>query len=709
MPNREAEDSIKSSMPQPDTEAAIAFLKRWRPSGVLTLAAIEPDGPIETKSWRIDRPTVWDQITRWIAKWQGKRNLYFTANETRPIDKKPAKGDVTHIRANFTDADPDTSGGYAIGRARLLDEMLPRFIGGDLPATETIDSGNGLQGLWQGEDGEPVTEGTIEAFEAINKPFSEAMGSKGIFNVDRLLRLPGTINLPNQAKLSKGYPAEPTLARLIHSSGVRYTAEQIKAWTEKAATAERARAEAEAKRQQQQDHQQDHHLAGLPEALRARFAAHLKSDPILGRRWRGDTTGLKDTSRSAFDMSLGAQLKQRGYSFNEMTSILRIFPHGAGAEHDDRYFQRIWDNSGQQEDKPGEKPKHDWSAAVANLCLSVTEWLDREIPAPDFLMGEVFHTESRAYVIGPTGLGKTNFAKALSTSIAAGTDFLHWKGSGKPRRVLFVDGEMGQRLMIRRIQDAVRRHGETPAGLSILCRANAGEMPPLNTPDGQAFIEAVIDHIGGVDFIVFDNLQALVTGSLREEESFAAVLTWAKTLTSRSIGQIWVHHTGIDESRGYGDKSKEWQFDTVMILKRVGEDGEVLFDLEFTKARERTPDNRADYAPVQVALVDDAWTVGGAQQSRAQTRAPSPTGVKFHQALINALSMEQPPGTPKDRTTLTLWRAEAVRMGYLEPNNGNRAHDNAEAATWSKYRKEVLVAGWAGVNGQYAANLNTRK
>jgi hypothetical protein len=418
MPNREAEDSIKSSMPQPDTEAAIAFLKRWRPSGVLTLAAIEPDGPIETKSWRIDRPTVWDQITRWIAKWQGKRNLYFTANETRPIDKKPTKQDVTHIRANFTDADPDTSEGYAIGRARLLDEMLPRFIGGDLPATVTIDSGNGLQGLWQGEDGEPVTEGTIEAFEAINKPFSEAMGSKGIFNVDRLLRLPGTINLPNQAKLSKGYPAEPTLARLIHSSGVRYTADQIKAWTEKAVAAERARVEAEAKRQQQerqQGQQQDHQLAGLPEALRTRFAAHLKSDPILGRRWRGDTTGLNDTTRSGVDMSLGAQLKKRGYTFNEMTSILRIFPHGAGSEKDDRYFSRIWEHTGQQQDKPApEQP----AVALDLRGFKATDL--NNIPPRPWLLGTTALRGAVTAVSAPGGTSKSTLELERCVSLATG-------------------------------------------------------------------------------------------------------------------------------------------------------------------------------------------------------------------------------------------------------------------------------------------------
>jgi hypothetical protein len=336
MPYREADNSTNASsgdsdMPQPDTAAAIKFLQRWRSVGVLTLVAILPDGKpsdVEGRSWITERPGVWPQISRWIDRWQGKRNLYFTANEARLMDKKPAKTDMTRIWAYFTDADPDTSQGYAVGRAHLMGEMLLRFTDGDLPASVVIDSGNGLQALWLRVDGEPIAKGAIEAFEAINKPFSELMGSQGTYNVDRLLRIPGTINLPNKAKLKKGYPAEPSLAQVVHYSDVRYTTEQLMAWTEKAqaeATA-RARAEAEAKRQQQQDHQ----LAGLPEALRTRFAAHLKSDAMLARRWRGDTTGLKDDTRSGVDMSLGAQLKKRGYSFNEMTAILRIFRCRAG-------------------------------------------------------------------------------------------------------------------------------------------------------------------------------------------------------------------------------------------------------------------------------------------------------------------------------------------------------------------------------------------
>ena len=32
---------------------------------------------------------------------------------------------------------------------------------------------------------------------------------------------------------------------------------------------------------------------------------------------------------------------------------------------------------------------------------------------------------------------------------------------------------------------------------------------------------------------------------------------------ARSIGQMWFHHTGHDESKSYGSKAREWQMDTV--------------------------------------------------------------------------------------------------------------------------------------------------
>jgi hypothetical protein len=65
-------------------------------------------------------------------------------------------------------------------------------------------------------------------------------------------------------------------------------------------------------------------------------------------------------------------------------------------------------------------------------------------------------------------------------------------------------------------------------------------------------------------------------------------------LTAMKIGQLWMHHTGHATDRGYGDKSREWQFDTVALMKAPDPPtpGRLLeFRLEFTKARERGGDD----------------------------------------------------------------------------------------------------------------------
>src|SRR5437667_3054883 len=47
-------------------------------------------------------------------------------------------------------------------------------------------------------------------------------------------------------------------------------------------------------------------------------------------------------------------------------------------------------------------------------CLTVAAWLTRNIPLPDFLLGDWASTTSRGMIVAATGLGKTNLCLALS-------------------------------------------------------------------------------------------------------------------------------------------------------------------------------------------------------------------------------------------------------------------------------------------------------
>jgi hypothetical protein len=210
------------------------------------------------------------------------------------------------------------------------------------------------------------------------------------------------------------------------------------------------------------------------------------------------------------------------------------------------------------------------TTAIDIGLLSGSKWLDRQIAEPDFLLGDLVSTTSRIEFIGPTGLGKTNLLVAMGMAIADGAGFLHWRSSGKPRRVLYLDGEMSRRLAKKRLADAARRHGRMPATFFFLNREDYPDLDPLNTEAGQKFIDdGIINAIGGADLVIFDNVQALLSGDMREEAPWQQTLPWVRDLTRRDIGQIWAHHTGHDESHGYGTKTREWQLDTVALMEEI--------------------------------------------------------------------------------------------------------------------------------------------
>lgn len=249
--------------------------------------------------------------------------------------------------------------------------------------------------------------------------------------------------------------------------------------------------------------------------------------------------------------------------------------------------------------------------AVPLPPLSLAEWQTRrDLADPDFVMGEWLSTTSRGIIIGPTGLGKTKVGLALAVAMATGRDFLHWRAKRKAR-VLYVDGEMSRRLLKRRQQDALReREVAVPDvdSLFVLSTEDVENFQPLNTAEGQRYIEMLIDRKGPFDIIIFDNIQALLAGEMKEEEQWAKVLPWVRSLTRRSIGQVWFHHTGHDEAKGYGSKAREWQMDFVALMERIqAGDADIALQMTFTKARERTPENRADFEPVVMSLRGSRW------------------------------------------------------------------------------------------------------
>jgi hypothetical protein len=303
-------------------------------------------------------------------------------------------------------------------------------------------------------------------------------------------------------------------------------------------------------------------------------------------------------------------------------------------------------------------------------CLTLAQWAARKIPKRDLLLGSVFSTTTRSLLSADTGLGKTHLGFAIGIHMAGGQDFCHWKAQ-RPARVLVVDGEMSSELVKERLADAERRLGFRPEGFRCLCKEDVEDMPPLDTEEGQRWLDGLIAHLEGVDFLTLDNIMSLTVGNLKEEEDWRLVLPWLRSLTKRRIGTLSVNHTGHDTTRDYGTKTRTWQMDTVMVGTKIERpEADIAFKLDFVKCRQRTPANRADYEAVNFILADDTWYTEPAEKSGPKTKAP-PQGYRRSLEVLNNLLVDAEPITPsrdhvKIRAVqLSTWRKALVSEGIL--------------------------------------------
>jgi hypothetical protein len=236
----------------------------------------------------------------------------------------------------------------------------------------------------------------------------------------------------------------------------------------------------------------------------------------------------------------------------------------------------------------------------ASLALSA--WLDRDIPARDYLLGRVLCTTSRWFVIGETGIGKTLFGGAMSGASAKGAAFLNWE-AGRPARVMFIDGELPVETFKERMQLVADRYGRDIPFFGYN-REDLGfdGMPPLNTPLGQEWLRREIEAIKP-DLIIFDSIMCLLVGSMQDEATWAPMKPLVCELSARKIAQVWFNHAN-DLGKSFGDKTREWEMDTVAKLSKV-EDDESAIRLDFLKARLRTPKTAGQFAPLIIRPSDD--------------------------------------------------------------------------------------------------------
>lgn len=234
--------------------------------------------------------------------------------------------------------------------------------------------------------------------------------------------------------------------------------------------------------------------------------------------------------------------------------------------------------------------------------LNANQLLDYQGAEPDPIWGPTICTHNLVMVVAPTGVGKTRFTMKLVHTMSATGKFLAWHVS-RPRRVLYVDGELGLVGMKRIFRGIQAEAPFSPQGdfFRVLTKDQCGGPRLWNISDPRDQLK-YNKEIGEAEVIVFDNLLSCnfpLHNRDDEVRQWDRILPWFHALRDSGRTVIMIHHTGKSGDQ-LGTSVKENWLDTSIELKPP-EVYRPIAGTEFTLKFRKTRDvKRCDAQPMHV-------------------------------------------------------------------------------------------------------------
>lgn len=200
---------------------ALEFLQRWSPSGHWVLTMIPVDGGgLVTRTFSTQSA---QEAQNFIQQYNGKGNLYFSVNQPiRPLSKKAERSDIDRVEWLHVDTDPRPGKSIEEEQVRALTKLTSQRPEGVPSPTCIVFSGGGYQAFWRLKT--PIEIGgnldKAEEIKLYNMQLERIFSGDNCHNIDRIMRLPGTMNVPNAKKVKLG--RVPALATVFEFNDSAY-------------------------------------------------------------------------------------------------------------------------------------------------------------------------------------------------------------------------------------------------------------------------------------------------------------------------------------------------------------------------------------------------------------------------------------------------------------------------------------------------------
>lgn len=636
-------------------EADLRSFLEWLGEPV-TLSAFDPrSGPREAKTFNL--PDEIDAAVGWAkTRNEAGNNLYWNPNRLRDgfDGLKARREDVVAARFAYADLDPDLRKmNYEEARAQLAGMAQGRAK--DTGASILIDSGNGFQALYRFVEPVPLTADVIADVEGLSRGVASEFSGVGVpdhvQNVDRVLRLPGTVNYASAGKITKGYPSR-SRSRVVFLNG------PVRTFTE---TLERFQAAT---------------ISGnggavaptaplpLPELV-SELSKTVAALDVVARAIRqdGDLSYADWVEEIVMPLhgTFGATILWPSVRllFGKVTRGLPGYQPGDESKIDD--FQRT---TGSRRtvasiyalaDKIDPSWRNAASVSVARLPSAALPsalreggaLLDMPLPSVAYAIKPYFPLGEFVELHGPHGQFKSTIALYAALSVAAGGAWN--RGEVRQGRSVFISLEDRSATLARRVRswlegpefedsgagDARRARDEgVRANFWYLGREEAAGLILTFPEYGQSqvrhdVVEQLVDLCKGAVFVVLETAARLHPGAETNEalSVLAAALEEVATRTGACV--VLVRHVAKEQARngaadsygGRGGGSLADAARSVLSTTRQGDGGNAVVRLVHTKSTHSAPGPDLVWRPVPRGESVYLQAMTGAEEEAAERAA----------------------------------------------------------------------------------------